>query len=135
MKKKTQDWDFEEDENKKEFDPEVLKRFMTEGVDLKDEHPVDETAEVVDLHFEKISSKEIRYSEDEKLQIQIALFEKQLDNSILAGKKKLIVIHGKGTGKLKQQVVAILKEHPMVKSWRSLEKNNRDAFEILFLQR
>lgn len=47
------------------------------------------------------------------------LVDKILDNALWAGLNSVDLIHGKGTGKLKQALRGYLKEHPLVKSMRS----------------
>ena len=47
------------------------------------------------------------------------LVDKILDNALWAGLNSIDLIHGKGTGKLKQALRGYLKEHPLVKSMRS----------------
>jgi DNA mismatch repair protein MutS2 len=47
------------------------------------------------------------------------LVDKLLDNALWAGLNSVDLIHGKGTGKLKQALRGYLKEHPLVKSMRS----------------
>jgi DNA mismatch repair protein MutS2 len=49
--------------------------------------------------------------------------EKYLDQAILAGLSRFRVIHGKGTGVLRQAVQQYLKENPMVKSVQFAEQN------------
>jgi len=49
----------------------------------------------------------------------IPLVEKHLDNSIWAGLKQVDLIHGKGTGKLKQGLRDYLKDHKQIRSIRS----------------
>lgn len=44
--------------------------------------------------------------------------DKFIDTSFLYGLKKVEIIHGKGTGKLKQEIAEFLKRHPNVKSFR-----------------
>ena len=47
------------------------------------------------------------------------LVDKILDNALWAGLNQVDLIHGKGTGKLKQGLRIYLKEHPLVNSFRS----------------
>lgn len=48
----------------------------------------------------------------------IPLVDKLLDDALWAGLGQVTVIHGKGTGKLKEGLRAYLREHPLVKSLR-----------------
>jgi len=45
----------------------------------------------------------------EMLSVQLEHFEKELDEAILKGMKKIVFIHGVGNGRLKQEIIAILK--------------------------
>jgi DNA mismatch repair protein MutS2 len=49
--------------------------------------------------------------------------EKYLDQAILAGLKRFRVIHGKGTGALRQAVQKYLKDNPVVKNVTFAEQN------------
>lgn len=44
--------------------------------------------------------------------------EKYLDDAFLAGLAQVTLIHGKGTGALRQAIQGLLKSHPLVKSFR-----------------
>lgn len=46
------------------------------------------------------------------------LVDKLLDNALWAGLNRVDIIHGKGTGKLKQGLRSYLKEHPLVTAFR-----------------
>ncbi|MFU8795595.1 MAG: Smr/MutS family protein, partial [Dethiobacteria bacterium] len=46
------------------------------------------------------------------------LVDKLLDNALWAGLNRVDIIHGKGTGKLKEGLRAYLKEHPLVRTMR-----------------
>ncbi len=48
----------------------------------------------------------------------IPLVDKLLDNALWAGLNRVDIIHGKGTGKLKQGLRPYLKGHPLVNSYR-----------------
>ncbi len=47
------------------------------------------------------------------------LVDKLLDNALWAGLNRVDLIHGKGTGKLKQGLRGYLKEHPLVSTFRT----------------
>ncbi|HPU01406.1 MAG: endonuclease MutS2 [Firmicutes bacterium] len=49
----------------------------------------------------------------------IPLVDKFLDDALWAGLEQVTVIHGKGTGRLKEGLRAYLRDHPLVKSMRS----------------
>ncbi len=49
----------------------------------------------------------------------VPLVDKLLDNALWAGLNSVDLIHGKGTGKLKERLRFYLKSHPLVKSMRS----------------
>ena len=55
-----------------------------------------------------------------RLTVDEALFrlERYLNDAYLAGMSTVRVIHGKGTGTLRQAVRDELKDHPLVKSFR-----------------
>lgn len=64
---------------------------------------------VVDLHIEKLSNDWKGLSNFEILSIQLKEFEKWFDLAIAHIQPSLIVIHGVGTGKLKDEIHEILK--------------------------
>jgi DNA mismatch repair protein MutS2 len=44
--------------------------------------------------------------------------DKYLDDALLAGLEEVIILHGKGTGALKNAVVEFLKDYPHVANFR-----------------
>jgi DNA mismatch repair protein MutS2 len=48
----------------------------------------------------------------------LPLVDKALDQALLAGRPRMAVVHGVGTGALRQAVREFLHEHPMVTSIR-----------------
>lgn len=64
----------------------------------------------VDLHIHELIDDTRGLSNYEMLNIQLERFEKELDEAMAKGLKKLIVIHGVGNGRLKHEITAILKE-------------------------
>lgn len=63
----------------------------------------------IDLHIEELMDSYSGLTNAQILAIQLEHFEKELDYCLNNGIKKLIVIHGVGNGKLKQEITAILK--------------------------
>jgi len=61
--------------------------------------------------------------------------DKFLDRALLEGKKAVRIIHGFGTGKLRQAIRDYLRKHPAVKSWRPGAENERgDGATVALLE-
>lgn len=71
----------------------------------------------VDLHIEKLTPDWRNLTNFEILTIQLRTFEKYLDLAIAHHQHNLIVIHGVGTGKLKDEIHEILKTRREVRSF------------------
>ena len=54
----------------------------------------------------------------ERYEDALARVEKYLDDALLSNYHQVSIIHGKGTGALRQGVQQYLKKHPRVKSYR-----------------
>ncbi len=63
----------------------------------------------IDLHIEELIDSHSGLTNTEILSIQLERFEKEIQYCLSNGIKKLIVIHGVGNGKLKQEIISILK--------------------------
>lgn len=63
----------------------------------------------VDLHIEELVKDTKGMSNYEMLNIQLEKFEKELDAAISKNMKKIVFIHGVGNGRLKQEIISILK--------------------------
>ncbi len=72
---------------------------------------------VVDLHIEKLTDNWKGLSNFEILTIQLSNFEKYYQLAIAHHQPNLIVIHGVGTGKLRNEIHEILKTKKEVKSF------------------
>lgn len=69
---------------------------------------------VVDLHIEKLLPSYKHLKNGEILHIQIAHFEKELREAIRLREPNMIVIHGHGKGKLRQEIVNVLRQYPEI---------------------
>ncbi|QNR23568.1 Smr/MutS family protein [Croceimicrobium hydrocarbonivorans] len=67
-------------------------------------------AEVIeaDLHFEALVDFPKNFSSHEKLQIQLNEARKAIDRARRAGVKKVVLIHGVGQGRLRDEIYAML---------------------------
>lgn len=89
---------------------------------------------VVDLHIEKLSNDWKGLGNFEILSIQLKEFEKWFDLAVAHYQPSLIVIHGVGTGKLKDEIHELLKSKKQVKYFVN-QYDNRfgyGATEIFF---
>jgi hypothetical protein len=89
---------------------------------------------VIDLHIEKLTSDWKSLSNFEILTLQLNTFEKYFNLALSHRQPNLIVIHGIGTGKLKEQIHEILKLKKEVKSFVNQYHHNfgYGATEIFF---
>lgn len=71
----------------------------------------------IDLHIEAITPDHEKLSNFEKLTLQLKTFEKYLDLAIAHHQKTLIVIHGVGAGKLRDEIHELLKLRREVKTF------------------
>ncbi|HVZ97401.1 MAG TPA: Smr/MutS family protein [Chitinophagaceae bacterium] len=72
---------------------------------------------VVDLHIEKLTDSWKQLSNFEMLTLQLNAFEKYYQLALAHHQPSLTVIHGIGTGKLKEEIHEILKSKKEVKSF------------------
>ena len=72
---------------------------------------------VIDLHIEKLNDDWRRLSNFEILTLQLKTFEKYFDLAVLHLQPSLIVIHGIGSGKLRDEIHEILRQKKEVKSF------------------
>jgi hypothetical protein len=89
---------------------------------------------MIDLHIEKLSSDWQRLSNFEILTLQLGVFEKYYNLAVAHRQPNLIVVHGLGKGKLKEEIHEILKLKPEVKSFVNQYHHNYGfgATEIFF---
>lgn len=117
------------------IDTELLRHFMLGGTDNKDaSYASKKSTGKVDLHLDETSSDYDTLNDNEKLDIQLKHLEKQINRAIANGSHKLDVVHGKGAGKLKDAVHALLKKHPAVRTFRTLDdrRHQGGATEVTF---
>lgn len=89
---------------------------------------------VIDLHIEKLSNEWQRLSNFEILSLQLSVFEKYYHLALAHHQPNLIVIHGIGTGKLREEIHEVLKSKKEVKSFVNQYHHNFGfgATEIFF---
>jgi len=77
----------------------------------------------IDLHIEELIDSHSGLTNAQILNIQLERFEKELHYVMSNGLKKLIVIHGVGNGKLKQEIISILKSINGIEYYDASYKN------------
>ena len=88
---------------------------------------------VVDLHFDQIVDYPKNYTSYEKLSMQINEARKAVDHCKRSGIKRLILIHGVGEGKLKEEVHSMLERMDRLRFYdASLAEYGKGATEIEF---
>ncbi len=88
----------------------------------------------LDLHIEQLTEDYKSLSNAEIILIQLNTFRRYLSLAIMHGQQRMIVIHGLGKGKLKEEIHKILKQVPEVKSYKNewIGKYGFGATEIIF---
>jgi hypothetical protein len=79
-------------------------------------------ASVVDLHVEKLTDDVGKLSNTEKLKLQIATFEQQLEAGIATGMNDITFIHGAGHGVLRTELHRRLSKHQNVQYFEDAQK-------------
>ena len=72
---------------------------------------------VIDIHIEKLTDHPSELSNFEKLSLQLKTFEKYYDLAIANKQATLIVVHGIGSGKLRDEIHELLRLKREVKSF------------------
>lgn len=115
-----------------ESKPTEIKGLKREGYlfELRDPEPKQEEAkaaqkekpdlppnEVVDLHIQKLVTTITGMTPDEMLMIQLGEFNSKLDAALKHNMKRMIFVHGVGSGTLKQEIHEQLRAHERVSSF------------------
>ena len=87
-----------------------------EGGRLHKQH-LEPARSVLDLHIEKLTDNWKHIRKNEVLELQLKTFEKYYELALLHHLKQMIVIHGVGTGKLREEIHEILRLKKDVKSF------------------
>lgn len=88
----------------------------------------------IDLHIEMLHNDPRTLSNAEIVRIQVAAFENYLEKAIRIGVPRVFIIHGLGTGRLKELIAARLRRNPNVSQYKN-EYHARYGFgatEVIF---
>jgi hypothetical protein len=78
---------------------------------------LEQPKDVLDLHIEALEPEHERLSGLQKLELQLRTFEKYYDLALLHYQPSMIVIHGVGSGKLRDEIHELLRMRKEVKSF------------------
>jgi len=124
------------------------KKVEVLSTDLKMYHPPKEKKEVfkkvyksspitikeldneIDLHLEKLTDNHQQIIPEIKLDFQVNACISYLQKAIEQRKHSVTIIHGKGTGTLKAEVLNLVKDFKEI--YQTIEKNNGGALEVWF---
>lgn len=124
-------------EKQEEIMPDYTNTYGQVYDAVKAKQNLDPARSVVDLHIEKLSSDWKGLSNFEILSLQLSTFEKYFNLALAHRQPNLTVIHGIGTGKLKEEIHEILKLKKEVKTFVNQYHPNfgYGATEIFFQYR
>ncbi len=92
-----------------------------------------ENERVVDLHFTQLVDFTRGFSVQQMLQIQLKEAKKAIENARHQGIEKLILIHGKGKGKLEKEVYNLLEKEKDIEYFDAdFQRYKLGAVEIRF---
>jgi hypothetical protein len=121
--------------NLTEYDLERLNKIKEFNPDKKISKPHSSNIskeKEVDLHIENLLESFKGMTNSQIIQFQLRYFQKELENAISNEYQKVIFIHGVGNGRLKQEILAILRNYPELKIQdASFKKYGFGATEVL----
>ncbi len=109
------------EKKKKKYDFDDL---TPSGQKLKSFNPV------LDLHMEKLNPSMLNVNPIQILDHQIAACQSYIEQAIKLRRYTVTIIHGKGKGQLKMEVIHLLKNYPEVHF--HIDTNNGGAQEVQF---
>ncbi len=115
-KQQPEEWTEEKWENKKNEKPSGLKIIghineINKIEPFPEKHIIEKGIAEVDLHIEELTEDYSGKENFELLNIQLGYFSKMLESAMANKFKKIIFIHGAGSGKLKQEIINKLKNN------------------------
>jgi len=88
----------------------------------------------VDLHIHELIDSEQGMSNFDKLSLQLKTAKTNLEEAISKKQKKIIFIHGRGDGVLRNEIRTLLKNYPVSFHDASYTKYGQGATEVLIFQ-
>ncbi len=124
---------FEKKHEKSSWEKDEVINFqnkITNKLDLK--ASLEKQEKEVDLHIEELLENYHSMGKVEILDFQISIFRRELDKAVDTKRKKIIFIHGIGNGRLKFEIIKILKTYKKIEFQdASYQKYGFGATEVL----
>ena len=120
-------------EDKMEISPLLKKGYKVYSASSARQH-LEPAKYELDLHIEKLTKEHATLNSFEKLSLQLQTLEKYLDLAVAHHQPSMIVIHGVGSGKLRDEIHEILRTRRDVKSFinRYHQAYGYGATEVFF---
>lgn len=121
-------------DKKLEVDTVIVKTENTDPKRQNQKKAVKESVKEIDLHIGQLVDSYRNMSNYDMLQVQLNKIIEEMDLAIAQKKKELIFIHGHGTGKLKEEMMKLLKKNYQNAKTRdaSFRKFNGGATHVEF---
>lgn len=106
------------------IDPEIIKASMLtpKNITIPPRTGKNQQHEIIDLHIDSLVSDTSILDQTEILNIQIAHFEKKLDQAVISGQNVITFIHGVGNGVLRHQIHKKLSKYPHIRFFEDAQK-------------
>jgi dsDNA-specific endonuclease/ATPase MutS2 len=89
----------------------------------------------VDLHLHEITDRDFNQTNFEKLTIQLNHVKSKINYAKKNNIQKIVFIHGIGTGKLKEELLHLLKQYNCTINDASYQKYGKGAIEVYFYRK
>jgi hypothetical protein len=93
---------------------ELLRNYMSNSGPAEDHFRFDRHNGLADLHWDDSKNPTAGRT---KLEEQLSMAEQAIDQAILANLHEVRLIHGLGSGRLKDAIHQLLRKHPQVRSF------------------
>ena len=88
----------------------------------------------LDLHIERLTNRREKLNNSEMMRLQLSRFDQYMDEAIRLGVERVFIIHGLGTGRLKNAIASRLIALSEVKTFKNEyhPKYGWGATEVIF---
>lgn len=121
-------------QKEEDLTPEIGLENLPENIQIYFDKRLKGRVLEIDLHFHVLTEKEHLYPHWKRLQLQLDFLQQYISYALNKKCKKIIVIHGIGSGVLKAEVLKLLPLYPRLRAEdASYQKYGQGATELLVL--